>query len=526
VEAIVIKDGMVMDGTGRPAFGADVLVEGDRIAFIGRVDNAVCAPVIEAQGLAVGPGFIDFHSHADAALLENGLAQPKVLQGVTTEVIGNCGFSLVPVTEDSLPQLAAYVAPILGPWPEGLCLENTASYFELLKKRGIAVNVASYVGHSTVRLAVMGMANRAATPRELEAMAQKVAQAMEQGCKGLSSGLLYPPGCYALTQELIYLAKVVRRYGGIYVSHIRNESEGVLEALAEALTIGQEAQVPVHISHLKACGPRNWPKIAQALEMFDRAREQGQDVTWDTYPYTAGSTTAASLLPPWVLEEGLTSLPQRLQNEHLRAAIKQAWREGMPGWDNMVSSLGFDRLVINAVSQPFNRQFAGHSIAQIAERRGISPEEALLDLLATEGGHLAMETYHASEDTLEAILAHPVTMIGSDGIYSGSLAHPRLYGTFPRVLGRYVREQKLLTWEQAVAKMTYLPAQRLNLAGRGCIREGYFADLVLFDPSHIADAATFAHPDLPPRGIKGVIVNGEVTVWEGQITGKKAGRIL
>ncbi|WP_338826508.1 N-acyl-D-amino-acid deacylase family protein [Neomoorella thermoacetica] len=524
--SLLIKGGTVVDGTGRPPFRADVGLQGAKIAALGLLDGVPAGKVVDATGLVVAPGFIDFHSHADAELLRDPEDRAKLAQGVTTEVIGNCGMSLVPGSQDTRPLLAAYTSPVLGEIPPDFQATGLAEYHSLLKRQGIAVNVATLAGHGSIRLAVMGMADRRAPRAELEEMCSLLRQAMAEGAWGLSSGLLYPPGCYAPTGELITLCRVVRQYGGFYVSHIRNESDGVLEAVEEALEIGREAGVPVHISHLKACGSRNWPKIPRALALLDAARAKGQDVSWDVYPYTAGSTTAASLLPPWAVAGGTAALQERLHSPEVRQEIKKAWQEGLPGWDNMVSSLGYDHLIINAVSHRENKDCVGLSLAQIGQQRSLDPGDALLDLLQSEGGNLAIETYHACEETLGMILQHPVTIIGSDGIYSGEHAHPRLYGTFARVLGRYVRERKLLSLEEAIAKMTSKPAARLGLRYRGRVTPGYYADLILFDQETIADRATFQEPARTPSGIKAVIVNGRVAYQEGRFTGERAGIIL
>ncbi|QGP93689.1 D-aminoacylase [Neomoorella glycerini] len=526
VFSLLIKGGTVVDGTGRPPFRADVGLQGAKIAALGRLDGTPAGKVIDAAGLVVAPGFIDFHSHADAELLRDPEARAKLVQGVTTEVIGNCGMSLVPGHQESLPLLAAYAGPVLGEIPPGFHAAGVKDYLSHLTRQGMAVNVATFAGHGSIRLAVMGMADRQAGKAEMDFMAALLEQAMKEGAMGLSSGLLYPPGCYAPTEELIALCRVARRYGGIYVSHIRNESDGVLEAIEEALEIGREAGIPVHISHLKACGPCNWPKIPRALALLAAAREQGQDVTWDAYPYIAGSTTAASLLPPWAVAGGAAALRERLESPDTRREIKKAWQEGLPGWDNMVKSLGYDRLVINAVSHRENADCVGLTLAEIGARRRCDPADALLDLLWTEGGSLAIETYHACEETLDMILRHPVTTIGSDGIYSGDQTHPRLYGTFVRVLGRYVRERRLLTLEEAVAKMTSRPAARLGLRGRGRVTTGFYADLVLFDPETVADRATFQEPAQTPAGIAAVIVNGRVAYQDGRFTGELAGFTL
>ncbi|GEA17571.1 N-acyl-D-amino-acid deacylase family protein [Moorella sp. E306M] len=524
--SLLIKNGLVIDGTGRSPFSADVGISSDKIVALGRLDHAAAVTTIDANGMVVAPGFIDFHSHADAELLKDPTDWPKLSQGVTTEVIGNCGISLVPGNSASCALFFSYTAPVLGQIPFDFQATDVGSYLDILKHQGVAVNVVTYVGHGSIRLVVLGMVDRQADNQEMAAMSTILREAMEQGARGLSSGLLYPPGCYATTSELISLSRVSREFGGLYVTHIRNESEGVLEAISEALQIGREAGIPVHISHLKACGPRNWPKVKQALTMLDKARDEGQDVTWDVYPYIAGSTTAASLFPTWAVAGGTTALQERLHYQTVRQAIKKAWQEGVPGWDNMVSSLGFERLIINNVKNRDNEDCIGLSLAEIGAKRRCDPADALMDLFEIEGGNLAIQTNHANEQTLEMILRHPATIIGSDGIYSGSHTHPRLYGTFPRVLGRYVRDKKVLSLEEAVAKMTSLPATRLGLNLRGRIQAGYYADLVIFDPAIITDQATFQEPTRTATGIEAVIVNGRVAIWKGKFTGELAGAII
>ncbi|MBE3571346.1 MAG: D-aminoacylase [Moorella humiferrea] len=524
--SLLIKNGLVVDGTGRPAFRADVGIQGTKITAVGALDKTPAARVINADGLAVAPGFIDIHSHADAELLRYPEDPAKVSQGVTCEVIGNCGMSLVPSHRGSLPLLASYAAPVLGKIPDTFCPGRLEEYLSCLAFRGTAVNYVILVGHGTIRLAVMGMEPRRAKKAELDAMASFLRQAMAEGAAGLSSGLLYPPGCYASTGELIALCRVIQPFSGIYVTHIRDESDGVLEAIEESLEIGREAGIPVHISHLKACGPRNWPKISKALAMLVEAREKGQDVTWDVYPYTTGSTTASSLLPPWAVAGGEGEIKNRLRNPEMRRQIKINWQEGLPGWDNMVGSLGYEGLIISAVGGRKNADCVGLNLVEIGDRRQCHPADALLDLLLEEGASLTIATKHGCEETLEMILKHPQTTVGSDGIYSGERPHPRLYGTFVRVLGRYVRERRLFTLEEAVAKMTSRPASRFGLKERGQVRVGYYADLVIFDPETVGDRATFEKPAQPPSGIVAVIVNGRVIYQDGQFSGELPGFIL
>jgi len=523
---ILIRNGLVVDGTGNPWFRADVGIDGGRIAKVGRLGSAGAETVLDAGGLLVAPGFIDMHSHSDLALTVNPRAESKIRQGVTTEVIGNCGFSAAPAGRDYAEYLRKYVGPLLGVVDIDLEWETFGEYLNRLEGR-TAVNVAPLVGHGAVRINTMGFEDRPPTADEMAEMKAFVARAMDEGAQGLSSGLIYPPGCYADTQELIELCRVVAGHGGIYASHIRGEGATLLKALGEAIEIGERAGLPVEVSHHKATGRENWGRVERTLEMMAEARSRGVDITCDQYPYVAGSTGLGSLLPAWAHEGGRERLLERIRDPKTREDIKRAMRGGSFG----VDSPGWDSILISTC--PRNRDLEGKNLAEIAGARRADPYETVFDILLEGEGAASMIVFSMCEEDVRRVMRSPLTMVGTDGTAAapyGPLGlgkpHPRWYGTFPRILGRYVREEGVLSLEEAVRKMTSLPAQKLGLHDRGLIREGMHADITVFDPTEVSDRATFAQPHQYPQGIEYVFVNGRVVVERGEHTGALPGRVL
>jgi len=498
-------------------------ISGGRIEAIGNLEGAAAVQVIEARGLAVAPGFIDMHTHSDWPLLANPEAHSKVRQGVTTEIIGHCGASAAPLTPADWDEIRTRFAryQMDQQW------STLQEYMEILEARGIAVNVGVLVGHGNVRRCVMGYELRRPTAEELARMKELVREAMEAGAFGLSSGLIYPPSAYADTAELIELSRVVAEYGGIYFTHMRNESEGLLESVRETLEIGRGAGVGVQISHHKAVGKNAWGLVQQSLELIEQARSEGIDVTCDQYPYVATSTTLTSVIPKWAHEGGREKLLQRLQDPETRrklCAEMTAQRQRVSGWED---------IVVSRVASEQNQSCVGRSIAEIAAERGVDPCDAVFDLLVEEKLDVGQVHFCLSEDDVKTVMAHPTVMIGSDGsalAAEGPLAsgkpHPRSYGTFARVLGKYVREEKTLRLEEAVRKMTSLPASKLGLFDRGILRPGMMADITIFDPATVADRATFTEPHQYAAGIHHVFVNGVQVVAEGEHTGARPGRIL
>jgi N-acyl-D-amino-acid deacylase len=523
-----IEGATVVDGTGTVGGRADVGVQDERIVAIGDLSREQAGNRLNASGRVIAPGFIDMHSHSDWRLTGNRRAESKVRQGVTTEVVGNCGFSPAPVSPefvDDLRGLALYLPAGLDfGWP------TFADYLKALDGGGLALNVVHLIGHGTLRVAAMGFARRAPDAHELARMQRLVADAMEDGAWGLSTGLIYAPGSYADTAEIITLAKVAARHRGFYASHIRGEGATLVQAVTEAIAIGREADLPVQVSHIKAAGRPNWGKVGDALALIDAANDEGLDVLADVYPYTASSTSLSAILPGWALEGGVAALLGRLRDAKERARIRgeiEAPSGGQPyaervGWDNVMVAWA-----------PHRPDAQGHRLSEIAAARRNDPIDAAFDLLLDENGRVSIIQFQLDERDLRRALVHPRVMIGSDGSslapygeMGGGKPHPRSYGTFPRVLGEYVREQRLLSLGQAVYKMTGLPARRLGLRDRGVIRVGARADLVIFDPKRVVDEATYEDPHRYPTAVDHVIVNGRFVIKDGQHTGSLPGRVL
>ena len=532
---LLIKNGKLVSGAGNPWFRADIGVKNGRITKIGRLRAFDAAHVIDVEGLLISPGFIDAHSHTDLVLPFNPGVESSIRQGVTTLITGNCGISLAPVAPATQDLLVKSVSPFI---PKGAKLELSWStfdeYLRYEEELGLAANIGHLVGHGTVRTAVMGFENRAPSGDELKAMTRLVAEALEAGALGLSTGLIYPPGLYAETEELIELAKVVARYGGIYASHIRGEGKTLIAAVKEAIAVGEAGGLPVEISHHKASGKPYWGQTADSLALIETARRRGIDVTCDQYPYLAGMTSLATLLPPWSHEGGLEKLLERLRSPEDRRRIRRDMETGLPGWENILATNGWENVRVSSVRTDENRGVEGKTLAEIAQIR-MKPDEytALFDLLLEEDGEATMVLFSMSEDDVRRVMTHPAQMVGSDswsvapyGIMSGGKPHPRFYGTYPRILGTYVREERVLTLEDAIRRMTSFPARRFGLTHRGLIMPGMWADLTIFDEETIRDRASYDDPHTYPEGIEYVFVNGRMVIERGKNTGIRAGKVL
>jgi N-acyl-D-amino-acid deacylase len=520
---LLLRGGVVLDGTGRPRFRADVAVVGDRIAEVG-LDLGPAAAVREVPGLIVAPGFIDIHSHSGPALLVEPRPESQISQGVTTEVGGNCGFSFVPWTPEEARRTADEFEERYGRRYEWQTMDQLLA---LLEQGGLVANFATYIGHGDVRAAAVGWEQRPPTAEEMATMKRLVAEALEAGAWGLSTGLIYPPGCYATTAEIVELSRVVARYGGLYATHLRNESDHLLEAVQEALEIGREAGIPVQISHHKAVGRANWGRVEQSLACLEAARAAGQDVTCDQYPYVATSTSLRTLIPKWAHEGGTEALLARLADSQAVARIQAELRAEYPEED------AWERIFVSEVRGPEGKECEGRSLAEIGALWGEDPLAALIRLLREDRARCSMVNFAMCEEDVERVLQHGTTMVGSDssaratqGPLRRGRPHPRGFGTFPRVLGVYVRERGVLTLEEAVHKMTGQPAARLGLPGRGTIARGHYADLVVFDPQRVRDRATFAEPYQLAEGIHAVYVNGQLVFQDGRATGALPGRVL
>lgn len=527
----LIQGGMVADGTGGPLVRWDVGIAGDRIAWLGRDGAPRARRVLSARGLIVAPGFIDVHTHSDISLLHTPGAEHKVLQGITTEVLGNCGLSVAPLLPDRRQEIQDYMAFLfgddnrLGAWP----WHSLGDYLRELAQARPAVNALTLVAHGVVRLAVMGFDTRPASPDQLAAMKALVAAAMEDGAFGLSTGLQYPPGCYAGLDELVEITRVVARYGGLYATHMRSQSTGLLGSIRDSLHIGRTAGVPVQISHLLAMGEPNWPNYDEALRLVAGARADGLDVTFDMYPYRAGCTMLRVVLPPWVMEGGSAAAVARLRDPAVRARIRADLRRHHPDWDNIALMAGWDNLVLVQLKRPANRHLVGQSLQAIARASGRDVVDATIDLLVSEGMEGLMVAYISAEENIRKAICHPDGMFGSDSLHTPDdlgMVHPRTYGAYPRYFATYVRELQALRLEEAVRKATSAPAARFGLLDRGLIRPGLAADLVVFDAQRIQDHATFLEPRRSAEGMVYVLVNGTLALEDGRPTGERAGRVL
>jgi N-acyl-D-amino-acid deacylase len=488
---LVIRGGTVYDGTGRPGVRADVAVRADRIAAVGTVSGRG-GHELDATGLAVSPGFIDVHSHDDFVVLLEPEMPFKVMQGVTTDVVGNCGSGVVPFASARRGFQRLHPGADPPPW------DGYAGYLARVDAASPSLNVAVLMGQGTLRHGALELAPRAPTASELDRMRAWVREGVAAGAVGLSTGLIYEPGRYATTEEVIALVRELGGVaGGLYATHMRNEGDGLLDAVREAIRIGSEAGVPVQISHHKASGRRNWGRVRDSLRLIEEARARGLDVTADQYPYTAGSTSLAA-----VVQNG-------------------AFRFDSPGGLGQMTP---DQILV--ASAPEHPAWEGHTLAALAGQWGVTPDAASDRILAGTGDACFVVIFTMDEADVRTVLAHPSTMIGSDGVPTGGKPHPRLYGCFPRVLGTYVREQGIIDLPTAIHRMTGMPAAKFRLTDRGAVRPGAFADLVVFDPAAIGDVATYADPRRFPAGIRAVYVNGTAVARDGAHTGARPGRAL
>lgn len=513
---LLITGGTVVDGTGGKRSAADVAIRKGKIIKIGKIGDAQAARKLDGKGLIVAPGFIDMHTHSDRTLLSDGFAQSAVRQGVTTHVIGNCGSSPAPLGEEAAS--------------EGKKFRTYGEFLSALSDSGVSINVCGLVGHNTIRTAVMGVQNRAPTDGEMKKMQDWADEAMRGGAIGMSTGLVSPPGSWSKTEEIIELAKVIAKHGGMYASHMRGEASTLLDSVREAIRIGREGRLPAEISHHKAAGKENWGKTRQTLPMIEQAVRDGVSVRCDVYPYRAGSAGLSQLVPPWAHEGGNGEMIARLKESQTRQKIARDMTVGTEDWPNFFVIDWDDIQITSAVTQE-NRKWVGKKVGDVARARGCSGVDACIDLLIEERGSIGMINFIMDEEEVRRVISHPLSMIGSDGSAMSAEAkqgqpHPRSYGCFPRALGRYCRELGLVSLETMIHKMTAMQAGQLGLPDRGVLKEGNVADVVLFDFDKIIDKATFDEPHQYPEGIDSVVVNGELVVHRGKHLGAKPGRIL
>jgi N-acyl-D-amino-acid deacylase len=528
---VVVAGGRLVDGTGAPWVRADLGIVGDRIAAIGDLSSATAGTRIDATGLVVAPGFIDMLGQSEDFILVDGRAASKIMQGVTTEITGE-GKSIAPVN----PRM---IAAARASWDHyGIVQDFTtlAGYFERLERRSKpAINVGTFVGAGGVRDYVIGRENRPATAEDLAAMEKLVAQAMEEGALGLSTSLQYVPDRFASTDELVALAKVAKKYGGIYITHQRSESGRIFESLDEVFRIAREAEIPAEVWHLKTAYKANWGKMPQVLQRIEAARASGLDVTANQYPYTRASNGLDACLPLWVREGGTDAMLKRLADPALRERIKREMEDPSPeGWENQwYGSGGSDGVMLSSVLNASLKKYEGLTFTEIGKALGKDPRDAVMDLVVADRAESYVIISIMEEADVRTALAHPLVSIDTDsgaramdGPLSDSKSHPRAWGTFPRILGKYVREEKLLTLEEAIRKMTSRAAARVGLKDRGILRPGMFADVTIFDPATLRDVATFEDPNRYAVGVKHVFVNGQSVVRDGAITDARPGRPL
>ncbi|HLG17022.1 MAG TPA: D-aminoacylase [Blastocatellia bacterium] len=526
---ILIKGGTVYDGTGRPGVRTDVAIKGDRIAAIGNITSANAKTVVDATGLAVAPGFINMLSWSVDTLIIDGRSTGEIKQGVTTQIFGE-GDSMGPLTDEMRQRRLKYQGDVKFdiPWT------TLAEYLKYLEKRGVSQNVSSFIGATTIREYVIGLEDKKATPEQLDQMRELVRREMEAGALGIGSSLIYPPAFYAPTEELIEMCKVAAKYKGKYISHMRSEGNRLIEAVEELIRISREAGLPAEIYHLKAAGASNWKKMDKVIAMVEAARREGLKITADMYTYPAGSTGLDAAMPPWTQDGGYEALFNRLQDPTTRKKIADAIRTPTSDWENLYLAAGSpDRILLVEFKSDALKQYTGKTLAEVAKLRGQDPVDAILDLVLEDRSRIGTVYFMMNEENIKKQIRRPWVSFGSD---AGSMApeepfiksstHPRAYGNFARLLGKYVREEKVISLAEAIRRMSGLPATNLGLDHRGLLKEGMFADIVVFDPKTIADRATFDKPHQYAVGVKHVFVNGVQVIKDGEHTGAKPGRAL
>lgn len=526
---VIIKNGHILDGAGGPWYAADIAIRDDRIAAIGKLDGAQAKKVIDAAGRVVSPGFIDMLGQSELSLLIDNRSLSKLAQGITSEITGEGG-SIAPQNEKTL----APMKPALEQYKLTIDWTTLDGFFRRLEKQGTPINLGTYVGAAQVREAVLGDDDRAPSAAELEQMKALVAQAMKDGALGMSTALIYPPGHYAKTEELIELAKVAAQYGGLYASHMRSEGASEMAAIDEAIRIGREAGLPVEIFHLKVSGKPRWGSMVRVVEKIQAARDSGLDIRADQYPYLAGGTALASSLPPWVADGGVAKLLERLKDPQIRSRIKAEMASDHPDWENLYFDCGGGAgMMLAGVENADLKKYNGLTLAEMAAAEKKPELDALFDFILADKAQTGALYFMASEEDLVYGLKQRWTSIGLDagvtsldGLLYEPFTHPRAWGAMPRFLGHYVREQKLLPLEEAIRKITSMPAQREHLTGRGLLKVGYFADITVFDPASIIDEATYKEPNKPAKGVDYVFVNGQLEFDHGALTGAQAGRPL
>ena len=525
---LIIRHGTIVDGTGKQAYGGDLAVDDDQITAVGDLGEARGALEVDAANLIVAPGFINMLSWAGDRLIEDGRSQSDIRQGVTLEVFGE-GTSGGPLND----QMKRGEVASQGDITFDIEWTTLGEYLQYLVKKGISTNVASFVGATTLRIHEVGYDDRPPTDEELDRMRALVRQAMEEGALGIGSSLIYAPAFYAQTDELIELSKVAAEYDGMYISHMRSEGNALLESIDELLTIAREAGIRSEIYHLKAAGEANWDKLDTAISIIESARTQGLEITADMYNYTAGSTGLDAAMPPWVQEGGYDAWAERLQDPAIRERMRYEITTTTNEWENLMLAAGSEGTLLVEFKNPALREYTGQTLADVAEQRGTSIPDTIMDLVIEDGSRVQVVYFLMSEENIKQQLKLPWVSFSSDagsmapeGVFLNNSTHPRAYGNFARLLGKYVRDEKIISLEEAIRKMTSLPASNLRIQGRGQLSLGYFADIVVFDPTAIQDHATYEEPHQYATGMHHVWVNGTRVLADGDHTGAMPGRVV
>jgi N-acyl-D-amino-acid deacylase len=531
IMAILIKNGTIIDGTNTNSYLGDIFVDNKRIAAIGNsefFDKVIPldVTVIDAKGYIVSPGFIDTHSHSDLKVLTEPDVEPKLMQGITMEVLGQDGISMAPLPTQYISAWRKNLAGLDGESDEiNWEYETTKNYLSMIEQVKPAVNESYLLPHGNVRMEAMGLDDREPKEEEIKKMCDVTRREMQSGCLGLSSGLIYMPCAYSKTKEIIEICKVVNEFDGVFVVHQRSEADTIVSSMKEIIQIGRESGIRIHFSHFKLCGKKNWKYLDEMFDLLDGAKKEGIQVSFDQYPYVAGSTMLSVILPPWVHDGGTDKLVDRLKSQELREKMKQDMKDGIPGWDNFIDFAGVEGIYITSVASDKNKAAIGLSLQQLGELKNKEPLEATFDLLMEEQNAVGMVDFYGLEDHVIKIMKRDEMNVCTDGLLAGT-PHPRVYGSFARVLGKYVREEKVIGLEEAVYKMTGKAANALNIKERGFLKVGYYADITIWNPDTIIDKGTFENPKQFPEGIEYVIVNGETAVEHAKYTKKRNGMVI
>ncbi|MBO2536317.1 N-acyl-D-amino-acid deacylase family protein [Rummeliibacillus suwonensis] len=523
---LIIRNGKIIDGTGSPWYYSDIAIQDDKIEKIGKLTDLKAKKEIDAKRHIVSPGFIDMHTHSDLVILEQGIIEAKVRQGITTDLLGQDGIAAAPLPDEHVSNWRKNLAGLDGTPDIEWNWMTVGDYLSQIEDKKPSYNLATLAPHGNIRMEVMGLENRYATNEEIAQMQNVLRRSLEEGAVGLSTGLIYPPCCFADMRELKALCEVIAEYGVPLVIHQRSEGDEILESMTELIDMMTEVGAHLHFSHLKNCGRDNWSKSPEVIKKIDEARQNGLEVTFDQYPYTAGSTMLSAILPPWVHDGGTEKLLERLEKPELRFKMIEEMKTGLRGWDSISRWAGWDGIIVTSVNSEEKAYCVGKTIQEIAAIDvNPNPAEVALDLILSQKNNIGMIDFVINEDDVRKILTHPAGTIGSDGLLGGE-PHPRAYGTFPKILGKYVREERLTSLEEMIRRMTSQPARIIGLQNRGIIREGMIADIVIFDEETIIDKATYEQPRQYNEGMDAVIVSGHIILLGDRTFPQQAGEVI